>query len=380
MSNLKRAGVVLVAAAAILLYGCSTTGGESDMSGQSSPIDLRVASGQSDPIVELATEVAGLLPSDEAGAAIAWIADGEVTIAFIGNEQFGEETLFEFGSITKVITANVAAQLVQEGLLDLNATVPSYLPDAGLGDEWQATTVRNLLTHTAGIASLPPNMGPIRLFLRGNVRTPFDGMDTERMLSGARRARVGDVGESWNYSNLGYALVGEIMHQVSGQSYRELVEQRVFGPLQMDGAGIDEWSSSDIAVPLNKRGRPARHWTLNAFAPAGATRGSILDAVRFLQASLEACSNSDPASTANCMAQQDSGVKVTDSSQMGLGWMRTRGDDGLAIWHNGGTGGFSTFLGFNADRSTGLVVLCNVGWVAGDLTGYALSALASASM
>jgi CubicO group peptidase (beta-lactamase class C family) len=221
-------------------------------------------------------------------------------------------------------------------------------------------TIRHLATHSAGLSGWPPNLGPIRIVLTGRLGDPFGGYGEADLVAGMQRTSKPGVGKRWLYSNYGFALLGSILERVSARPYENLVAERVFEPFAMATATIEGWSGSDIALPRTRRDREATYWTFDAFAPAGAMRGSLLDGIRLLENSMAACSREDLPSRANCLAQEPAGARMNETSEMGLGWVRTSRKGDTAIWHNGGTGGFSTFLGFNPSAGRGVVLLTNV--------------------
>jgi len=180
------------------------------------------------------------------------------------------------------------------------------------------------------------------------------------------RTRLDAAGARWRYSNYGYAVLGMVVERATGERYADLVTRRVLTPTGMHDATLDGWSSVDVAPPLTRRGRRARNWSFDAFAPAGALRGSIRDGLRFLRASMYPCDGIDPVARAGCIAQEPTGRSPAPGSVMGLGWVRTRvetadGAGATVVWHNGGTGGYSTFLGYSPETGRGVVVLTNVG-------------------
>lgn len=137
------------------------------------------------------------------------------------------QTRFALASLTKQFTAAAIMMLVQEGKLDLNAPITRYLPDAP--QNWQPVTSRHLLTHTSG---LPP------------IGEGFSGADagiynriwisTEDAYAAARADTLRwQPGERWAYSDVGFFLAGMIIEQVSGMSWREFMQQRIFEPLGM---------------------------------------------------------------------------------------------------------------------------------------------------
>lgn len=328
-----------------------------------------------------------LLPSDQAGVVIGTIDKNGQRVHMLGNSSFDETTLFEYGSITKVFTAILLQKWVNKGTVHLDDSVYPYLPKTARTEKWQSVSFKNLATHTAGIPGLPPNLHPILLWLRGQGHDPYAHYDEAALYKGVKKTKVKGVGEVWNYSNYGFALLGNLLTKMTGLSYDTLLAEHFFTPLKMTTASTTEFSSDHIAPPLADSGRVGDHWTLNAFAPAGTLKGSMTDALKFLAASMQACQNTDELSMANCQAQQSTGIQAAEDMRQGLAWVRSRSSakassevlaqrpDSEIVWHNGGTGGYSSFLGFIPDQEVGIVLLMNVAEV--DLTRPALAYLGS---
>jgi CubicO group peptidase (beta-lactamase class C family) len=318
---------------------------------------IKVQSGSADKIFPLLEDLASQLPSDGAGIAVGYVEGEETTIAFVGNPAFTEETLFEYASITKVLTANILMQLVNEGNLHLDDSLNEFLPEDIQEQHWEAVTLRHLATHTAGIPDLPPSLSTVRL---ANLEIdPFANYDQAMLYQDIQATKVRSIGK-WKYSNYGYALLGLVLSQQTNLDYAVLVEQRIFEPLGMKDATIEGWSSNNIASPLNPSGGSSNHWNYEAFASAGALRGNILDGVAFLKASMSACQSSGIITRSNCQTQQSTDIRIYKNSQMGLGWNRTPKNDNIVIWKNGISGGYSVFVGFNPEKHIGIVLLSNV--------------------
>ena len=368
---LRRVGIFSML---LLLAACTAPPAQRE-----SPAPVRVQTGDDAKLNPMLNDMASvLIPAEDAGIAVAFVDGDAVTLAFVGNPNFGEETLFEYGSITKVLTANVLVQLAEEGVLSLDDSLNNFLPEELRDPKWAAVTLRHLATHTAGIPGLPPNLNPMMRLLTGNGDDPYADYDQAMLYAGVQATEVEGVGETWAYSNYGYALLGDILSRQMNLSYAELIQQRILDPLAMDSATITGWSADKIAPPLASDGSAGVHWTLNAIESAGALRGTLLDGVAFLQASMSACQGEDLVSRANCRAQQPTGMAVRDGEEMGIGWVRTTGEEGVAIWHNGGTGGYSSFLGFNPETQIGVVFLYNVSDAPGDLDQKAIEFLTAA--
>jgi serine-type D-Ala-D-Ala carboxypeptidase/endopeptidase len=366
-----RFGVVLVM---LVLTACAPIPAQRE-----SPAPIHIQAGSPEKLNHLLNDMASvLIPAEEAGIAVAFVDGDAVTLAFVGNPNFSGETLFEYGSITKVLTANVLVQLAEEGVLSLDDSLNDFLPEAQRDPKWDAVTLLHLATHSGGIPGLPPNLNPMMRVLTGNADDPYADYDQAMLYAGVQATAMEGVGETWQYSNYGYALLGYVLSKQMGVTYADVIQQRILDPLAMDDATIEGWSSDKIAPPLADDGSSGDHWTLNAFESAGALRGTLLDGVAFLQASMSACQDEDLVSRANCRAQQPTGMAVRDGEEMGIGWVRTQGEEGVAIWHNGGTGGYSSFLGFNPETQIGVIFLYNVSDAPGDLDQKAVEFLTAA--
>lgn len=318
---------------------------------------IRVQSGSTNKIYPLLEYLANRLPSDAAGIAIGYIEGENATIAFIGNSAFTEKTLFEYGSITKVITANILMQLVDDGDLQLDDSLNKFLPEDIQAPQWETVTLLDLATHTAGIPNSPPSLSSVQLAKRGI--DPFADYDEARLYQDIQDTKVKSIG-NWEYSNYGYALLGLALRQQTNIEYAELVKQRILDPLEMKDATIDGWSSDNIAPPLNSSGDSSNYWNFKAFASAGALRDNILDGVSFLKASMSACQSNDIIARSNCQTQLSTNIQTYNHSEMGLGWNRILKDNDIVIWKNGNTGGYSAFIGFNPEKHIGIILLSNV--------------------
>ena len=219
---------------------------------------------------------------------------------------------------------------------------------------------------------MPPNLGLIyNLRYRGNPASYDDKMLYEAI----EMVELEPVGEFNEYSNFGFGLLGTLLADITGSTYSGLIETRIFAPLDMRGATTVGWSSDNRATPLTADGVETSAWDFDALAGAGAVRGSLDDAMKFLKASMAACNETAPLALANCRAQQATEVRAAQYALQGLGWIRSQSEAGDILWHNGGTGGFSSFLGFNVEKDIGIVLLTNV--ADADVTDVGLEFLAS---
>jgi CubicO group peptidase (beta-lactamase class C family) len=137
-----------------------------------------------------------------------------------------DKTIFQSGSLGKMFTSTVVMLLVEDGKLALTDPITKFFPDAP--SSWQAITVRHLLTHTSGIPDYTTSSFDYRKDYTEDELAHLAFKQTLEFPAGAR----------WNYSNTGYALLGFIVHRVTGRFYYELLAERVFKPLGMTTARI----------------------------------------------------------------------------------------------------------------------------------------------
>lgn len=291
-------------------------------------------------------------------------ADGSATMAFAGSAGEGARPLdrrsvFEIGSITKAFTGVLLAEMVRTGEVRYDDPVSRYLP-AGVrvpALNGREITLLDLATHHSGLPVVPDNMDP------ADPSNPYADYSVAQMyafLSGFKPER--EAGAAYQYSNVGFGLLGHALGRAANSGYDELVRERILAPLRMDGTAI-EMRGELMAKGHNRQGEIVPYWDLPTLAGAGAYRSTLDDLMRFLAANLRAPKTELERSIAATHRPQRA---VTDTvanhigiSEMGMGWqIRKRGGSSI-VWKDGGTAGFQTFIGFNPERRIGVVVLSN---------------------
>lgn len=270
-----------------------------------------------------------------------------------------EHTLFEIGSVTKVFTALAAGTQVAAGKLKWDDSVKQHLPaDLGLAEGFGRITLRHLATHSSGLPRLPGNLdlAPERM---ANPYATYGTNELNAFLRGFQPKVA--PGRSSEYSNLGMALLGHIVALQSGRSLAGVIQTEVTAPLGLTNTLMrlpDDWKSR-LAPGHTPEGNPAPGWDFDFFAGAGALKSCAADLLQFLRAQLA------PETTPLQTALEESQQLHFKSWQQdhGLGWMRTTTVQGELdlLWHNGGTGGYVSFVGFDRKHRTGVVVLSNYG-------------------
>jgi D-alanyl-D-alanine-carboxypeptidase/D-alanyl-D-alanine-endopeptidase len=269
-------------------------------------------------------------------------------------------TIFEIGSVTKVFTALALADMVQEGLVRLDDPVQRYLPEevkiaSRAGRE---ITLEDLATHTSGLPRVPLQLIGLALF-SDDPYAHFKEKDLYEFLKAWKPER--DIGSTFEYSNLGGGLLGHVLGRCAGLDYGQLIAARISEPLGLGDTRVtlNDEQTRRMAKPSKAGGKPASLWTWDVLAGAGALHGTAEDLLVFLAAELGLReSKLRPAMEATQKPRRDAdkqGVRI------GLGWliMPLPKTNQELLWHNGGTAGYRSFVGFVKATKTGVVVLSN---------------------
>jgi serine-type D-Ala-D-Ala carboxypeptidase/endopeptidase len=269
-----------------------------------------------------------------------------------------ERTIFEIGSITKVFTATLLAQMALEGVVALDDPVQRHLPDGvTIPVRGRPITLADLASHTSGLPRLPKG-----LLLRAmrESKNPYASLSPEQLWVAVSKTRPRrPPGRKIRYSNYGAGLLGNVLALRAGSTYEELVQERICRPLGMSDTviAVPEAKLDRFAQGHNRRGRPTPHWDLPSLPGAGALRSTVSDLLRFLRAQL----GDAPEPLAEAMRRTQAPRARRGKLEVGLGWFRLplRGSQTLVIWHDGGTGGFYSVAGIAPELDLAAVVFTN---------------------
>jgi serine-type D-Ala-D-Ala carboxypeptidase/endopeptidase len=289
------------------------------------------------------------------GIVIGYLHDGQTEVRVLGNETLNEQTVFEIGSLTKPFTGLLLANLVNKGEVSLDESINALLPPESQKKEFDGVTLQGLATHTAGLPRLPPNMNWLWVMRHGN--DPYGAFGEKELYEGLAKTTPRDIGKQSAYSNFGFGLLGFLLAKSQNESYERLLKQTILEPLELTSTYIST-APSDITVapPLTDRGRKGDTWTFQEpMMGAGALKSTMHDMLLFLNA----CLNNSPLREDLALATQPL-FKLSDNDQVGLAWVISKQKNQTVIWHNGETGGYAAFLGFNPDKKQGLVILSNL--------------------
>jgi CubicO group peptidase (beta-lactamase class C family) len=267
---------------------------------------------------------------------------------------------WEIGSITKVFTGILLADMSIRREVGLDDPVGLHLPDLvarRLPVVDRQPTLTDLATHTAGLPGLPMSIyrtarasdDPYSQLTEDDVFA-YLGAKTKR--PSRRRSR---------YSNYGMGLLGHLLARAAGESYVTLVEERVLGPLNMTSTKIGLCAEGRPTVQGYRKGKPTPPWTFGALEAAGGLRSTADDLITFARSCIDP--PAEAVGDALRLASQTFHRSRLPSGNKGLGWMlRSHPKQAsVATWHNGGTYGASSFLAVDAVLARAVVAFGNVG-------------------
>ncbi|MBQ1074872.1 beta-lactamase family protein [Micromonospora sp. C31] len=319
--------------------------------------------GQSTGDTALAADVRAAVPdaAGHRGLAVAVLENGLVRTAGLGDRDPAGRpvepgTRFEIGSITKVMTGMLLARQATTGAVRPDEPVGTLLP--ALTGPAREVTLAELASHRSGLPRLAVDSpGDVVGTWWANVTggNPYAGQDARWLVDAVGGERPGDGRGQVHYSNLGVALLGQALATRAGTSYPELLDRELLRPLGMTATVVA--TDADALPPARAEGttaggRPVEAWVGGGWAPAGVGPWSTAeDLARLLGATLAGTAPGADAATPR--------FTEDDRNRIGYGWFTTRYGDSEIVWHNGGTGGFRTYLGFERATGRGVVVLGN---------------------
>jgi D-alanyl-D-alanine-carboxypeptidase/D-alanyl-D-alanine-endopeptidase len=303
-------------------------------------------------------------PDDGIGIAVGLIGPHGRRFVSVGHFNQGDRravdasTVFEIGSVTKIFTALLLADFIRRGEVSLSDPAAKYLPTTiripqHAGKE---ITLFDLATHTSGLPFMPPLPDPSAAAAREYSRADLYGFLADFTLTQ-------DIGTQWDYSNLGYWLLGEVLAARGGADYELLLMRRVVMPLGMRNTAFA--SSAPIKAKLATghyaSSRPADSMLsfpgYSLMAAAGGLLSTVDDLLAIPSIALEYRSSPFAALIANCLSSR----RATPSRgvEQALGWTVIEDQLGRLIFRDGGTFGYASALIWDPLKRIGVVVLSN---------------------
>ena len=261
------------------------------------------------------------------------------------------DNVFEIGSISKVFTATLLADLAINKQLDLEDNITDYL-------EWPLKdgieiTFKQLSNHTSGLPRLPTNL----LLDSVDMQNPYKDYD-ESMLKQYLTKELQlnqNPGEKSEYSNLGVGLLGYILSEIDNTSYENLLQTKICSKYTMGHTTTNRNQiRSQLIIGLDENGIETPNWDLNVLVGAGGILSSVADLSKFAQAHFN---DSDQILS---LTRKPTFSLEPNKAEIGLGWAIHKNIGKTLIMHSGGTGGYRSNIVLNMANKNGVIILSNL--------------------
>lgn len=292
------------------------------------------------------------------GVSVGVVRDGELVFAgHVGAARLGDsptpatdDTQFMIGSVTKTFTALAVMSLRDEQRLSLDDELGAYLP----GTRHARVPLRQMLAHASGLQREPV----------GNIWETLEAPDRETFRAGVEHAeQVLPAHHAFHYSNLAYALLGQVVETVTGEDWEDVVHGRILEPLGMSRTGLAPQPDRAIGYQVDPFAGTATEeplFALNATAPLGGLWSTVADMARFAAYIARPDERVVRPETIDEMCRP---LIMTDvdawSGAYGLGFGMGRRGERVFVGHGGAMPGFLTGLRVRRKDAVGAVVFAN---------------------
>lgn len=279
------------------------------------------------------------------------------------------DTAFEIGSMTKVFTALVLAEMVRRGEVALEDPIAKYLPDGVRipARNGQPITLLDVATHTSGLPLMPDGL----VSLSELVTLKYSDAQLYAFL--ARYELPRQTGTTWDYSNIGYSLLGKALAARAAVDYETLLRTRVSVPLELTNTGVTfQRLKGRLAVGHDGSLQPTLPLStvpiMSVMMPAGAVLSTANDLLSLLAVAM----GYDRSPLAPAMAAMLNTRRPSPGGEQALGWMVEGTSDDQLVVHDGGTFGFASSMVWDPKKRAGVVVLSNHVAAVGDVARHLL--------
>lgn len=266
-------------------------------------------------------------------------------------------TAFEIGSVSKTMTATLLADLIGQGKAALDDPLADYLPPGTTLPVYQGQPIllRHVVNHTSGLPALPSRMATDA----AAMGDPYARLDEAALLASLADVTLAQApGTRFEYSNFASMVLSYAVARRAGSDLETVLRERLFAPLGMDGAYVGTPPAGvRAAVGHTPNRQPTPAWTFATnLAGVGGVRATLEDMVRYVQGNLGL--RSSAISPALELAQQP----VSEQPPMAMNWMLAQANGRTVHMHEGGTGGFSSFVSVDRSARRGVVILSDTTW------------------
>lgn len=258
-----------------------------------------------------------------------------------------QNKIFEIGSITKVFTSTVLASLVEEGKIKLTDKINSYY-SFPFKDNINLN-FKDLANHTSGLPRLPENLD------LSNETNPYKSYGKTQIEEYLKNFLKLENAKTYSYSNLGTGLLGYTLGLTQKMSFQKLLQNKVFDKYKMKNSFVSTEKLNDNLVKgLNPNGEITPNWEWDVLFGAGGILSTTEDLVKFAEAQF------NPKNKELTLTRTPTS-NINENMKIGLGWHLLKSKSGKdIIWHNGGTGGYSSSITLNTNDKTAVIILSNL--------------------
>lgn len=296
--------------------------------------------------------------------AVAVVQEGKINRFFYGETAKDNGTLpdantiYEIGSITKTFTATLLADLVERGVIGLEDAIAAFLPDSvAQNPALQKVTFKTLANHTSGLPRLPKNLESTPGY---DANDPYAHYDRQALFSELKNVElIHEPETAYEYSNLGYGLLGELIAIISDKPYLQCVHDVITMPLHMNNTWAQVDPDDESAAKVYDNGTEVSLWNFDAMAGTGVLKSTIDDMLRYAITQVARPEND----LQNAMATTRLFTYfIPPNTDIGLAWHMNIIEDVTCYFHTGGTAGSSSFIGLIPDNRSAVIVLSNSGF------------------
>ena len=265
-------------------------------------------------------------------------------------------TQYEIASLSKTMTASLLLEAIRRGEVTAQTPVSALVPE--IVSPVRDVTLEQLVSHRSGLPPLTASVGQ-RLAILSDIARRQNPWRYDRPALIAMMNQATLQPTKWfDYSNAGFALLGLALERASHRDFAALMAQRVFAPAGMQGAEVARHNtpaSPTFTMGWSAPGFPQQPWVMDAFAPAGGVRATIVDMAKYAQALLAG-------NLAGSEGMPPLFATDDPDSRVGYAWFTTRVRGREIVWHDGQSGGFAAMMAFDRQRQTAVVILSDTAW------------------
>lgn len=262
-----------------------------------------------------------------------------------------KEKIFEIGSISKVFTATLLTNFIQEGKLQLDDPIQDYHEFKIRTND--TITFKELANHTSGLPALPSDLNLSTV----DPNNPYKNYNSQKLKEYlAEKLELKEkIGAKYEYSNIGAGTLGFSLTEIAKSSYENLLQEKIFLKYKMfNSTTIREKVHKTLIKGLDFEGNETSNWDFDVLVGAGGILSSVNDLSKFASAQFKE-------ENLELMLTQKMSFTINRNMSVGLGWHIIKGKKKEElIWHNGGTGGYSSSMVLDKENKNGIIVLSNV--------------------